>query len=98
MGSLIKNHDIPDFQKWFEKSVREYAHGKILYMPVRTVEDLKSLDEREMVAGYVLGLKGSPMPPTRAMWHGWCRGQEDSGRKTIDRHQRQLVKLLCQIA
>jgi hypothetical protein len=64
------------------------------FTPVATVEDLNSLDEGEIVDGYLSGLRGEPEPGSnrsRAYWHGWRNGMADSSRMPIDTAQRQLA-------
>ncbi len=50
------------------------------FEPVRTLEDLDSLDLDEIVAGYRSYEAGDPEPGPnrgRAFWHGWRNGRED---------------------
>lgn len=66
------------------------------FAPVRTLEDLATLDDREVVMGYVDGLHGCPEPGnnrTRSYWHGWRNGMVDSRRRESDAHQRELARL-----
>lgn len=44
------------------------------FEPVRTIADLETLDEDEIVAGYTEYHKGDPEPGPnrgRSYWHGW---------------------------
>lgn len=53
------------------------------YQPVTTMEDLDTLDEAEVMAGYWSGRAGDPEPShnlvTRSRWHGWRNGAMDGG-------------------
>ena len=68
-----------------------YLHSR---HPVTTVADLKSLDEAEMVQGYLAGYEGWPEPGdnrSRAYWHGWRNGASDGKHREIDAAQRKLA-------
>lgn len=47
------------------------------FAPVKTLDDLDSLDENEIIEGYKSAERGDPEPGEnrgRAFWHGWrCR-------------------------
>ena len=62
--------------------------------PVETVADLDSLDDAEMLEGYMDGLEGFPCGEnrSRSYWHGWRNGMVDSGRATADRAQAALAR------
>jgi len=70
----------------------------LLFMPVRTVEDLDSLDCTSMVKGYLMGLRGEKPPHDRAMYHGWLNGMVDSGRKDKSKWQALLAERVVQEA
>ncbi|HEX2943579.1 MAG TPA: hypothetical protein VHO91_21165 [Rhodopila sp.] len=50
--------------------------------PVRTIADFKSLDEGEILEGYLDGFSGlTPHPPfSRSYLHGWRNGMIESER------------------
>jgi hypothetical protein len=55
--------------------------------PVRTIADFKTLDEGEVLEGYLDGFSGlMPTAPTRsrAYWHGWRNGMIESERHPPD--------------
>ena len=67
------------------------------FRPVETVEDLNSLNDDEIVAGYRSGMHGDPEPgsdKSRSFWHGWRNGEVDSKRKEIDGHQMRLAEAI----
>ncbi len=54
----------------------------MIYQPVRTVADFRTLDEAEMLCGYMDSVQGLPCvcaERTRAYWHGWRNGAVDAG-------------------
>ena len=54
------------------------------FAPVRTAEDLDSLDPNEIVAGFRDFQRGDPEPGPnrgRAYWHGWRVAAADHGRQ-----------------
>ena len=66
----------------------------VSFLPVRTASDLDTLDVDEIVEGYRDGRRGEPEPKgnrSRSYWHGWRNGMTDSGRRPIDKHQRELA-------
>jgi hypothetical protein len=57
------------------------------WSPVTEVADLTLLDEREIVAGFQLGVSGEPEPgswASRALWHGWRNGRVAAGLAESD--------------
>lgn len=68
--------------------------GEIVYFPVSTVEELKNLDEKEMVEGYCDGLKNEPAPRgnrSKSYFHGWRNGMIDKGHIKSDHASQQLA-------
>jgi hypothetical protein len=71
------------------------------FKPVRTIDDFAALDEGDVLEGYLDGFHGAPLPGSnrsRAYWHGWCKGQVESGRREPDAAQLELdagFKALC---
>lgn len=65
------------------------------FLPVHTLADLDSLDERDIIEGYTSAERGDPEPGEnrgRAFWHGWrCRMMDFGSIKSDDGH-RQLVR------
>ena len=57
------------------------------FNPVRTVEDFRTLDDGDVLEGYLGGFDGEPPPGSnrsRAYWHGWRNGMVDSARSLPD--------------
>lgn len=64
------------------------------FSPVRTVDDLESLDQTEMLEGYSAGHAGDPEPGGnrgRSFWHGWRNGMVDAGHLKGNEHQAALA-------
>jgi hypothetical protein len=64
------------------------------FEPVRTKADLDTLDDDEILEGYLDGLRGEPLPGdnrSRAYWHGFRCALFDRGRLTIDEPHRALA-------
>ncbi len=62
--------------------------------PVRTLADLNSLDQDEILLGYEDGRRGDPAPGhnlSRSYWHGWRNGAVDGGHREKDEHQEALA-------
>jgi len=62
---------------------------------VRTVADLDSLDEAEIIAGYTEFVLGDPEPGPnrgRAYWHGWRSAAMDRGQIKGDAIHEELVR------
>ena len=63
--------------------------------PIATLDELSTLDDRDVYHGYLAGLNGAPEPSiemNRSYWHGWRNGMADSGQLPIDASMRSLVK------
>lgn len=64
------------------------------HKPVRTVEDLNTLDEAEIIEGYRDGREDAPEPGdnrSRSYWHGWRNGMVDGKHREADEAQRALA-------
>jgi hypothetical protein len=64
-------------------------------IPVTTIDDLDSLDAKEIVEGYWDGYDGEPEPGnnrSRSYWHGWRNGAVDGKHRQIDQAQRDLAR------
>lgn len=64
------------------------------YAPVRTVEGLETLDEKEIVEGYLDAAKDDPEPGpnrSRSYWHGWRNGMVDNGFRKGDTAMAELA-------
>lgn len=69
--------------------------GRVEWVAVRTVEELDTLDDLEIVSGYRAGKDGDPEPGhnrSKAFWHGWRNGMIDSSRMEPDEASGQLVR------
>ncbi len=65
------------------------------FSKVTSKADLNSLDEDEMVAGYLAGKDGVAEPGSafsRSYWHGWRNGASDFKHREIDDEQLQLAR------
>lgn len=63
--------------------------------PVVTVEELETLDEDEMVEGYLDGYANEPRPSgnrSKAYWHGWRNGMVDGKHAEPDESQAALAR------
>ena len=64
------------------------------FLPVRTIEDFHTLDEAEVLLGYMDGFDGGAAPGSdrsRSYCHGWRNGMVDSGRCSPDDAQHALA-------
>ena len=64
------------------------------FPPVSTIEDFRTLDEAEVLLGYMDGFDGGPSPGSdrsRSYCHGWRNGMVDSGRCSPDDAQHALA-------
>ena len=64
-----------------------------------TLADLESLDDAEVLAGYLEATRDDPEPGnnhTRSYWHGWRMRMNDMGVLPITDVHRQLVRQLAQ--
>ena len=65
------------------------------FTPVATLDDLNTLDEEEIIAGYCDYQKGDPEPGPnrgRAYWHGWMNAARDHGERPSTPEARRLVR------
>lgn len=63
--------------------------------PVTTLADLDSLDEQEIIEGYLSAERGDPEPGDnrgRAFWHGWRCKMMDYHQIEITPEHRVLVR------
>ena len=62
------------------------------HIPVTTLEELNSLDDKEVIEGYFDGFEDWPCGDnrSRAYWHGWRNGRVDGGHAQPD-HAQQLL-------
>jgi hypothetical protein len=64
------------------------------FRPVTTCEDLATLTDAEVTAGYIAGLSAEPLAPqgvTRSFWHGHRNGLMDGGHRPPDEAQQALA-------
>lgn len=65
------------------------------FEPVRTLADLDTLDQNEIVSGYLSAERGDPEPGEnrgRSFWHGWRNGMIDLGELPKDDAAAQLAR------
>ncbi len=72
----------------------------MIFEPVRSVSDFHTLDEGEVLEGYLDGVQGAPSRPdrSRAYWHGWRNGRVDSGRSQPDQAHVLLARAFAELA
>jgi hypothetical protein len=64
------------------------------FAPVATLDDLCSLDDEEIIAGYREFRPDDPEPGPnrgRAYWHGWMNAARDRGIRPLTAESRQLA-------
>jgi hypothetical protein len=63
-----------------------------MFDAVRTVEDFRTLDEGEIMIGYMDGVAGltGAADMTRSYWHGWRNGAVDAGLIEPDEAQLEI--------
>lgn len=63
-----------------------------MFEVVRSVTDFRSLDEAEILIGYMDGMAGlvGAEDMTRSYWHGWRNGALDAGFIEPDEAQLQI--------
>lgn len=65
------------------------------FEPIRTYSDLESLDEGQIIEGYLSTERGDPEPGQnrgRAFWHGWRNRMIDLGELPHDEASAQLAR------
>ena len=65
------------------------------FSPVQTVDDFRTLDDGEVLEGYLDGFHGEAAPDSsrsRSYWHGWRNGMVDSARSLPDQAQLALAE------
>lgn len=70
-----------------------------VFAPVRTLDDLDSLSEADIVEGYTTAKPGDPEPGEnrgRAFWHGWRNRMIDLGVIEGDDAAAALVAAWCE--
>lgn len=68
---------------------------------VHTVADFKTLDDGEMLEGYLDGFHATGTPDSsrsRSYWHGWRNGMIESDRMPADAAYRQLAREFAAVA
>jgi hypothetical protein len=71
------------------------------FRPVTTVADFVSLDDGDVLEGYLDGFHDGPVPNSshsRSYWHGWRNGMVDSEREIADWAQEALAREFEQLA
>ncbi len=70
------------------------------FPPVSTIADFLTLDEAEVLIGYMDGFDGGAAPGSnrsRSYCHGWRNGMADSGRCSPDDAQNSLAASFGQL-
>lgn len=65
------------------------------FAPVSTLSDLDSLDDEQMLEGYLSAERGDPEPGPnrgRSFWHGWRNRMIDLGELPSDDASRALAR------
>ena len=65
------------------------------FKSVATVADFQTLDEAEVLLGYLEGFDGQPPPHSgcsRSFYHGWRNGMVDGGHAERDEDQHALAE------
>jgi hypothetical protein len=65
------------------------------FAPVTTLADLESLDQSQILEGYMAAERGDPEPGPnrgRSYWHGWRNRMIDLGQIPSDEASRALVR------
>lgn len=65
------------------------------FTSVATIADFRTLDESEMLLGYMDGFDGLPCPASarsRSFFHGWRNGMADAGHIEADDAQHALAE------
>lgn len=72
----------------------------MLLEAVRSVSDYRSLDEAEVLIGYMDGMAGisGVQGMTRSYWHGWRNGAVDAGFIEPDDAQLELEADFAELA
>lgn len=71
------------------------------FNPVRTVEDFRTLDDADVLEGYLGGFDGEAEPGntrSRSYWHGWRNGRVDSARCLPDLAHMALAEAFSELA
>ena len=66
-----------------------------MFRPVRTLDDLMSLSEADIIEGYMAAERGDPEPGEnrgRAYWHGWRNRMMDLGEIKTDEAAQRLAR------
>lgn len=80
---------------WGWVSGDEPGGSEVTHTPVRTLADLDTLDEDEILDGYRDGFRGDPEPGdnrSRSYWHGWRNGNCDRSGAVPDSAMTALVR------
>lgn len=71
------------------------------FRPVQTVEDFRTLDDGDVLEGYLGGFDGEAEPGntrSRSYWHGWRNGMVDSARCLADHAHLTLAEAFKDLA
>lgn len=70
------------------------------FLPVETVSDFKTLDDGDVLEGYLDGFHGSAPPDStrsRGYHHGWLNGMVESDRMPPPRSYRRLAHAFSEL-
>ncbi|MBV9776711.1 MAG: hypothetical protein JO143_06650 [Acetobacteraceae bacterium] len=71
------------------------------FPPVETVSDFKTLDDGDVLEGYLDGFHGAGAPDStrsRGYWHGWHNGMIESRRMPATPAYRRLAEAFRRLA
>jgi len=77
------------------------VRGVSEFKSVATIADFRTLDESEVLLGYLEGFDGSPRPGSdcsRSFCHGWRNGMADAGHAEPDSAQMALSDAFYEMA
>ena len=71
------------------------------FFPAEAISDFKTLDDGDVLEGYLDGFHGAAAPDStrsRGYWHGWQNGMIESRRMPPTPSYRQLAEAFRQLA
>lgn len=63
------------------------------FNPITSIEDFKNINDKEVVEGYMSGIKGINFEKnkSRSYYHGYLNGLNDGGFRKMDEDQKKLI-------